>query len=103
MSAEMDFPHPIERKRIQIWQRLRIMVLRRDEDVIDVEQQGASGLLRYLGEEIDLRNRALGKTNVGGWIFKQHLTSERRLHLVDMLDDPRQRFLRIGQRQKVVQ
>ena len=42
------------------------------------------------------------KTNVGRWIFKQHLASERRLHLVDMFGDPHQRLLRVGQRQKVI-
>src|SRR5216684_6995019 len=98
MPAEMDFLHAIERKRLQIWQRLSAVVLCRHENVVDVEQQPASGSLRYLGKEVDLRDRAFGKTNVSGWIFEQHLASKRRLHLVDMLGDPRQRLLRIGQR-----
>src|SRR6266849_2264974 len=103
MSAEMDLLHAIERKRVQIWQGLRAMVVCRHEDVVDVEQQPASGSLRYLGQEVDLRDRAFGKTNVSGWIFEQHLASKRRLCLVDMLGDPRQRLRCIGERQKVVE
>src|SRR5450631_3315957 len=70
MPAKMDFLHPIERKQVKIFQRLSAVVPCRDEDVVDVEQQTASGSLRYLAEEIDLRNRALGKRNVGRRIFE---------------------------------
>src|SRR5258708_33438947 len=103
MSAEMELLHAVERKRVQIRQRLGIVVTCREEDVVDVEKQSASGSIRHRGEEVDLRDRALRKPNIGGWIFKQHLAPKRRLYLVDMLHHPRQRRLRVGQGQQVVQ
>src|SRR5258708_8583477 len=96
MSAQMNFLHPIQRKRVQIWQRLRAMVFCRHEDVVDVEQQPTSGSLRYFGEEFDLRDRTFGKTNVSGWIFNHHLASQHRLHLVAMLDHPSPRLSRLA-------
>jgi len=39
MPAEMNFLHPIQRKRLQIWQRLSTVVFCRHENVVDVEQQ----------------------------------------------------------------
>src|SRR5260370_32909305 len=102
MSAQMNFLHPIQRKRVQIWQRLRAVVFCRHEDVVDVEQQPTSGSLRYFGEEFDLRDRTFGKTNVSGWILKQHLAAEHRLDLVAILHDPFQRSSRVGQSRKCV-
>ncbi len=45
---------------------------------------------------------AFGKIEIGGGIFEQHAPLQHRLDQIDMLDDPRQRLIRIGQRQQVV-
>ena len=66
------------------------MIVRRDEHIVDVEQQPAAGSLGDLGEEFGLRDRAVGEAQIGRRIFEQHRAPERRLHLVDMLGDARQ-------------
>src|SRR5262249_5036561 len=54
-------------------------------------------------DEFDLGDRALRKRDIRRRIFEQHATTERRLNEVDMADDAIQRFLRIRQRQQIVE
>src|SRR6266404_773987 len=96
MPAEMDLLYTLERKFLQIGERLGAVVRCRHQDIVDVEQQSASGSPGYFDEKIDLPNRAFGKANVCRWIFQQHLSPECGLHLVDMLGDPRQRLFGVG-------
>ena len=54
MAGEVDLGHPIGRKGIDIALGREAGVAGADMDVVDVEQQGAAGAARDLGEELDL-------------------------------------------------
>jgi hypothetical protein len=103
VPAEMDFLHPFDGKLVQIVLRTGAEIGGRDEHVVDVEQQSASGPPRHFGKEFNLRDGAFGYTDISGRIFEQHLATQRRLYGVDMLRHARQRLWRVGQRQQIVE
>ncbi|GFO83370.1 MAG: hypothetical protein A49_29970 [Methyloceanibacter sp.] len=73
------------------------------EDVVDVEQQTASGSADDGAQELDLAHRRLGIGHIGRWIFEKHWPRHRIVHFVDVIADAGERCIRIGQRKKIVQ
>src|SRR6516225_9830093 len=70
VPAEMDFLHPFEWKLVQIVLRTGAEISGRDEHVVDVEQQPASGPPRHFGKEFNFRDGAFDYTDVSGRIFE---------------------------------
>ena len=60
------------------------MVRRRDEDIIDVKQQPASGSLRDRPDEIRFADGRVPEDKIGRRILEQDRTADRLLHFVDM-------------------
>ena len=79
------------------------MIGRRDQHIADVEKKAATGALGDLTDEVGLGDRAFVKDNISRGIFEQHGTGEGFLHLIHMLADRGQRFVRIGKRQEIVE
>jgi hypothetical protein len=76
-------------------------VARRDEDVVDVEQQPAPGAPRERLEEVDLVPFVADAGEVVGRVFDRDPAAERSLHPVDVLDDARQCLARARKRQQI--
>src|SRR4029079_10990793 len=96
VSAEMNLTDEVEWKGSDIGFRVEPVIGGRYEDVVDVEKQSATRAPRDLGEELGLRNGALGKEQIGRRVFEKHLPAQGRLHLIDMARDALERFLRVG-------
>ncbi len=79
------------------------MIGRADEHVADVEQKAAAGAARDLAQKIRLRPGAFGEDDIGGRIFEQDRATKRGLRLVDMLRHKRERLVRIGQGEEIVE
>jgi hypothetical protein len=54
-------------------------------DVIDVEQEPATGTVHDLAQELDLAHGRVLEGDIGRGILEQHLTLECFLHLVDVV------------------
>ena len=61
VSGEVDLPHAGERIAFDIGDWIPLLIGRRDEDVVDVEQQAAAAALGDFGDEVGLRVCALGE------------------------------------------
>ena len=78
-------------------------VITTDIYVVDVEQHCAAAAVRQFGEKLPLRDGGLGELQVAGDVLYQHLPPKTLLDLIDARDHMRQRLLRAGQWQQVVQ
>ena len=103
MPGEMDLAHMLERKIGEIGERGVAVIGGRDEDVVDVEQQAASGAPDKLADEIRLAHRRFREDDIGRRVLEQDRAADRLLHLVDVIGDARKRRLRVGQRQQIVE
>ena len=103
MSGEMDFADRRERIIGQIVDRRKAVIGRRHEDIVDVEQQPAAGAPRDGADKIRLAHCRFVEQDIGRGIFEQEPPADRLLHLVDMIAHRRERRLRVGQRQQVVE
>ena len=65
MTAQMNFPDMGEGEAGEIGVRIEIVVGRRDEDIVDVEQQAAAGPRSECAEEIRLLYGALFEEKIG--------------------------------------
>ena len=79
------------------------MVRGRDEHVVDVQQQTASGSAGDRANEVGLAHGRFAKGDIGRWIFEQHPPADGFLDLVDVIAHGRKRRRGIGQRQEVVE
>ena len=61
VSGEVDLPHAGERIAFYVGDGIPLLIGRRDEDVVDVEQQAASAAPGDFGDEVGLRVCALGE------------------------------------------
>ena len=102
MSGEVMLPHASAVDALEIIDRVVMMIVTADVDIVDVEQQVTVGFLRDRGEEFPLGHRVFAVGNVTGQVFDQHLPADEILHPRDALGDMIDSFLGIGQRQQVV-
>src|SRR5947207_13422527 len=72
-------------------------------NIVDVEKKAATSPFHDLGDEVDLRPRALGKSEIGRRILEQHLSAKPILNLIDMRSHARKRFARIGDRREIIE
>src|SRR5216683_7150592 len=103
MAGEMNLADTCERKVGQIVQRRETVIGSGHEDIVDVEQQAASGTPRHAADEIRLAHRGLGKRDIGRRILEQHRPADRFLNLGDVVADPKERRFGVGQRQEIVE
>ena len=104
MPAEMDFLHPVERKPSRDSACGCVPWLVADTKTLLTSSNSPQPVRRDTSARNSISGIVLSaKREIGRRIFQQHLAPERGLHLVDMLGDPRQRLLGIGQRQQVVE
>ena len=74
-----------------------------DIDVVDVEQEPASGASRQLGQEFPFRHFGIVELNVGRDILEHDGAAEEVLHQLDAADDMIERLPGVGDRQQIVQ
>ena len=74
-----------------------------DVDIVDIEEQLASGAAGDRGDELPFAHRIVVEANVGGDILDQQRTPERALHGIDPIANERQRFFGERQRQEIVE
>jgi hypothetical protein len=63
-AGQMDLLHRMHRHRVDITPRIEAMVVRTDEDVVDVEQQAAAAAPRHLGDKLPFGHRRIGKLDI---------------------------------------
>ncbi len=102
MTREMNFTDMLKREAREIAQGIRAVIHRGDVDVVNVEQEPATGAARDLVEEIGLVEGRLREADVSRGVFDQNSAPQRGLNLIHMGADEAKCFFRIGQRQKVV-
>src|SRR5258708_2888514 len=103
VTGKMDLTDARERKVGQIIQRGEAMVSSGDEDIVDVEQQAASGAAGDGVDEVCLAHRRLAKRDIGRRVFEKHRATNLLLYLVDVIADLGERRRGIGQGQEVVE
>ena len=79
------------------------MVRRRDEDIVDVKQQAASGTLRDRPDEIRFADGRVAESKIGRGIFEQDRSADRLLHFVDMRRILSQGRCVVGKGQEIVE
>src|SRR5262245_7680915 len=72
------------------------------ENIVDVKQEAASGTFDDSANEIRFAHGRGAKNQVSRRIFEKQGPPDRLLNLLDMVADPIERRLRIGQRKEVV-
>src|SRR5882724_5392608 len=103
MTGEMNLADARERKIREIFARREAVIGGGYEDIVDVEQQAASGTPGNRADEVRLAHRRFAKGEIGRWVFKQERPADRLLHFVDMIADPAECRLGVGQRQQIVE
>src|SRR5580693_7272784 len=103
MSGEMDLPHMRQREVREVVDRGEAVVCRRDEDIIDVKQQAASGALRDRPDEIRFADGRVPEDKIGRRILEQDRSADRLLHFVDVRAySPKGRCV-VGKGQEIVE
>ena len=103
VPAEMDLANILHREIIDERGCVEPVIDRLYEQIVDVEEKPATGTPHDLPQELHLAHRHVGEGHIGGWVLESHAPPEPVLHLVDILADARQRLLRVGQRQEIVE
>src|SRR5436853_2677721 len=101
--GEVNLGHRVGRNGRQIGARVEPMIDCVDVDIVDIEEQLASGAAGDRGDELPFAHRIVVEANVGGDILDQQRTPERALHGVDAIANERQRFFGERQRQEIVE
>ena len=79
------------------------MVLRRNVDVVDVEQDAATAALGHLCQKIPLGEFGALPLEIARYVFDQDAALEPRLQAVDAFAYKRQRFVGIRQWQQIIE
>ena len=79
------------------------MIGGRNENVVDVEQEAATGAARQFADEIGLGHRGMLENDIGRGIFEKDGAADPLLHLIDVVGDALERRRRIGKRQQVIE
>src|SRR5581483_4433268 len=79
------------------------MVESADIDIVDVEQQPASGTPRQLGKKLPFRHFGIGEANIGRDVLQHDGAAKEILDQLNAADDMIECFARIGYGQEVVQ
>ena len=88
---------------IDVGQRVALVIDAGHVDVVDVEQQAATGAADDLADEVGfVQGRAL-ELQISGGVFQQHRALEPALYLVDVFAYPVQGAGVVGQGQQVVE
>ena len=103
ITRKMDFADCRERKVGEGTIRVEAVIGRADEHVVDVEQQAAARPADDLGQKLRLADRGLGEGDVGRRVLQENRALERGLDDLDVLADPVQRLVRVGQGQEIVE
>ena len=102
VAGEVELPNARLRQAAQESQRIEIMIEGADIDIVDVEQDLAVGALAEFGDELPLREFRHGIGNVARDILQHEPVAEVVLHAPHPLGDVVERFLGVGQGQKIV-
>ncbi|MNJ26799.1 hypothetical protein D3C77_212890 [compost metagenome] len=102
VAGHVHIDNPLGRQRSQVLAGVVAVVDRIDEEVVDVQQQVAIGLLQYRAQEVDLVQRLIRRGVVGN-VFHRDTPLQNILCLADARGDMANRFVGKGQRQQVVQ
>ena len=102
MTGKMDLLHFLKRKFGQIGQRPIMLIGGGDKHIVDIQQQATAGSAGNLSDEIGFAHGRVVELQIGRWIFQQNLAAEDFLHLIDMVADPVEGWLIIGDRQEVI-
>src|SRR5688572_19332651 len=102
-AGEVNLAGVLDWKRVDVRLWRRTVVGCRNHDVVDVEQELASGSRRHLAEKLGLCQSAVGEQHVGRRILEQNRSTQPALHLIDVRADEGKRALRIRQRQQIVE
>jgi hypothetical protein len=70
VSCQMDLAHMFEWEVGEVVARGVTLVRRRDEDVVDVEQQAAASAVDESTDEVRFGHRRITKGDIGRWIFQ---------------------------------
>src|SRR5216683_7498654 len=103
MPREMILPDALGRHGVDIVVRIKSMVERAHENIVDVEQDSAVSLFSYRRNKFPLGHRRIGKRHVAGNVFDQYWSLERFLNLPNPRDDMTNRLFRVRQREQIVQ
>ena len=101
VPGEVDFRHRIAGKGIEVGRGRIAEIVRADIDVVDVEEQAATGAARELGEKIGFVPRMPVDTQIVRGIFDGDAPAERILRAGDIFGNALQRFGGARKRQQV--
>jgi hypothetical protein len=103
VASHVKLHHPIRRNALQEAMRVITMVEGADIDVVDVEQQPASGTAGQFGEKLPFRHLGIVELQVGRDILQHDGAAEKILHQLHPADDMVQCLIGVGNRQQIVQ
>ncbi len=102
-ACQVDLPDGMQREFIDYLPRISPMVRTRNMDIVDIQQETASGALDDLGHELPFAHGRSFKFDVSGRIFQKHAQIQTVLHLIDMIANPAQGSFIVRQREQIVE
>ncbi len=96
VAGEMELDHAVARDSLDVVGGVEAVVAGANEDVVDVEENAAVGVLGDLAEEFPLAHGRVAKGDVGGDILERDLPAEELLHALHARDHVGQRLLGVG-------
>ena len=103
VAGHVKLHDPICRNSVEEGQRIVTVVEGADIDVVDVEQQPASGAARQLGQEFPFRHFGIVELDIGRDILEHDGAAKEVLHQFHPADDVIERFLCVRDRQQIMQ
>src|SRR5262245_6268445 len=103
MAGEVNFTDMLGGEAGDIARRIEAVIGGGDIDVVDVEQEAATGAPGELFKKVDLRHLILCETKISRGVLDKDSSVECLLHLIDVGGNERQRLGRVGQRQQIVE
>src|SRR6266851_8147693 len=98
----MQLADCLPRQAVDVGRRIEPHVVRAEDDVADVAQELAAGAMRELAEKITFSHARPRESHVARRILEEIRTSERVLHLTDMVGHEAQRLDVVWQREEIV-
>ena len=103
MTCQVDLADMLDRKGVEIGQRIETAIGGGHGDIVQVEQQAAAATPCERAQEIGFRHLLDREAQIGRRILDEDGPPQHGLHFLDMADHERQRRFGIGKRQQVVE
>ena len=103
VTGQMNLEDAIRRDRVDVFHRIEAMIMRTDEDIVDIEQDAAVGFFRDRHQEIPFADHVAFEAQIGGNILEGDSTTETILDLPNAFGDVGDDVVRIGQWKQIVE